>query len=123
MSSRFRTAEEVLETVGDVVEFGSIQPVRIDSVGIFGSQPLKIVVTWDDASAVQLLLDAGASIDAQHEEGDTALHHAIQMGHFAIARLLIGRGANQRIRNNEGKLPRDYCWNGEWAGLGLAQDD
>lgn len=122
MSSRFRTAAEVLETVGTVVEFSDTSPVKIDSVGIFGSQPLKTVVTWDDPTAVELLLAAGAHIDAQHEDGDTALHHAIRMGHFAIVRLLVARGANQQIRNDEGKLPRDYCWSEEWAALGLSNE-
>ena len=52
-------------------------------------------------------------------DGDTALIHAIRMGEFTVARLLIARGANRDIRNDEGKLARDYCWEGEWKGLGL----
>jgi ankyrin repeat protein len=114
------SAEAVLDDVWHVVEFGSF-PNRpaVDSVGIFGSQPLKVAVTWGDPHAVALLLDAGAPIDAQHEGGDTALHHAIRMGHFGVAKLLIGRSADQTIRNTLGQLPRDLCWSGEWASLGL----
>jgi ankyrin repeat protein len=123
MTSRYRTAQEVLADAATAVDFlGREEPLQLTSVGIFGNQPLKIVVTWDDANAVALLLDAGAPIDAQHEDGDTALHHAIRMGHFGVARVLIGRGANQCIRNNEGKLARDYCHDGEWKGLGLKHD-
>jgi ankyrin repeat protein len=114
------SAEAVLEDVWLVVEFSSF-PNRptVGSVGIFGSQPLKVAVTWGDPNAVALLLDAGAPIDAQHEGGDTALHHAIRMGYFGVARLLIGRSADQTIRNALGQLPRDLCWSGEWASLGL----
>ena len=54
---------------------------------IFGSQPLEIAVTWGEVQAVELLLDAGAAINAKHEGGNTALHHAIRMGNFGIARL------------------------------------
>ena len=123
MSSRYRNAQEVLADAASAVDFyGRDEPLQLDSVCVFGSQPLKIVVTWDDVDAVTLLLDAGAPIDAQHEDGDTALHHAIRMGHFGVARLLINRGANQSIRNNEGKLARDYCADGEWKGLGLKHD-
>jgi ankyrin repeat protein len=123
MNSRYRTVQEVLEDAATAVDFlGREEPLSLTSVGTFGNQPLAIVVTWDDPNAVGLLLDAGAPIDAQHEDGDTALHHAIRMGHFGIARLLIERGADQTIRNLEGRLARDYCWEGEWDGLGLAHD-
>jgi len=116
----YRNAEDVLDLIWKVVEFGSFsERPTVDSLGIFGSQPLKIAVTWDDLRAVELLLDAGAAIDARHEGGDTALHHALRMGHFGLARWLIRRGANQSIRNDDGKLPRDLCWSGEWEGLGL----
>jgi hypothetical protein len=120
----YSNADEVLDAVWDVIEFGSFtQRPKVDSVGAFGSQPLKVVVTWGDVRAVELLLDAGAPVNAKHEGGDTALHHAIRMANFGLARLLIGRGANQTIRNDEGKLPRDLCWTGEWEGLGLTVTD
>jgi ankyrin repeat protein len=123
MNSRYRTAQEVLADAATAVDLlGREEPLLLTSVGIFGNQPLAIVVTWDDANAVALLLDAGAPIDAQHEDGDTALHHAIRMGHFGIVRLLIDRGANQTIRNSEGKFARDYCWEGEWKGQGFKHD-
>ena len=112
-----------MEDAASAVDFmGYEGPIECTSVGMFGSQPLKIVVTWGDVEAVRLLLDAGAPIDAPHEDGDTALHHAIRMGHFGVARLLIARGANQTFQNGEGKLARDYCHNSEWAELGLHDD-
>jgi ankyrin repeat protein len=121
MQSRFHTVADVLAAAATAADFCNFDgQVELSSVGIFGNQPLAIVVTWDDARAVELLLDAGAPINAKHEDGDTALHHAIRMGHFGIARLLIARGADQAIRNDEGKLARDYCWNEEWQGLGLS---
>jgi hypothetical protein len=120
----YATAEDVLDAVWSVVEFASYpERPKVDSVGAFGSQPLKIAVTWDDVRAVELLLDAGAAVNATHEGGDTALHHAVRMGNFRIARLLTGRGANQSIRNNDGQLPRDLCWSGAWEGLGFTAID
>jgi hypothetical protein len=113
-------ADEVLDDVWAVVEFGSFpQRPTVNSVGIFGSGPLKVATSWGDTNAVSLLLDAGADINARHEGGDTALHHALRMSHFAVARLLIQRGADQNFRNDDGKLPRDLCWSGEWQDLGL----
>ena len=123
MKHYYGNADEVLDSIWSVVEFGSFpERPNVHSVGIFGSQPLKIAVTWDNVRAVELLLDAGAAINAKHEGGDTALHHAIRMGNFGVARLLIGRGADQSIRNDRGTLARDLCWSGEWEGLGLTSE-
>jgi ankyrin repeat protein len=110
MNPRYQTADEELEAVWSTVEFSGadVRPT-VASVGIFGSQPLKTTVTWNDLAPVELLLDADADIDARHEDGGTALHHAIKMGHFSMARLLLARGADQSIRNNAGKLARDCC--------------
>ena len=91
----------------------------MDSIGIFGSQPLEIAVTWDEVPAVELLIDAGTAINARHEGGDTTLHHAIRIGNSGVARLLIRRGADQSIRNDKSEFPRDLCCSGEWEGLGL----
>jgi len=120
MNSRYDSVDDVLDAVWGTAEFdGFEERPTVDSKGIFGSHPLKTVVTWNDPEPVRLLLDAGADINEHHEGGDTALHHAIRLGNFSVARLLIERGADQTIRNNERKLPRDYCWSGEWEGLGL----
>jgi len=120
MTQRYRSADEVLDAVWGTVEFGdSKERPTVHSVGMFGSKPLKTVVTWDNLNPVELLLDAGADINARHEGGDTALHHAIRMRHFSVARLLLARGASQTLKNNEGKLPRDYCSPKEWDDLGL----
>jgi ankyrin repeat protein len=118
--SRYRTVEDVLDAVWGTVEFsGSDERPTIDSVGVFGSRPLKTAVSWNELAPVELLLDAGADVNARHEEGDTALHHAIRMGHFSVARLLLAHGADQTIRNNQGRLARDYCSSVEWERLGL----
>jgi hypothetical protein len=124
VTHNYSNADEVLDSIWAVVEFGSFsERPKVDSIGIFGSQPLKVAVTWDDVLAVELLLDAGAAINAKHEGGDTALHHAIRMGNFGVARLLIRRGADQSIRNDQGELPRELCWSGEWEGLGVISTD
>ncbi|RNF83739.1 ankyrin repeat domain-containing protein [Montanilutibacter psychrotolerans] len=121
MNSSYDSVETVLEAVRGAVEFGSFEHrPTVHSVGAFSSRPLKIAITWGDLSAVNLLLGAGASMDAKNEGGDTALHHAIRMGEFVIARRLVKLGAYQSIANDEGKLARDLCWDNEWDSLGLS---
>ena len=54
----------------------------------FGSQPLKGAVTWDDLRAAGVLLDAGAAVNAGHEDDDT-LHHAVRMEHSPTSFLIL----------------------------------
>jgi len=122
MGGHYHTVGAVLEAMQHATEFASLKQLGVDSVGIFGSRPLKVAVSWGNLEAVNLLLAAGASIDAPNEGGDTALHHAIRMGEFNIARRLVQAGADQTARNSEGKLARDLCWHEEWPSLGLASN-
>ena len=65
-----------------------------------------------DAAAVlgvvEALLAAGADVAARDMAGDTALHHLASHSHSqpwaaAVARLLLGSGADGRIKNSAGK--------------------
>jgi ankyrin repeat protein len=94
----YNSVDDVLDAVWDVVEFGGYQErPTVKSIGIFGSTPLFAPITWGDVKAVRLLLDAGIDCNAQRERGETALHHAIRMGKFDIARMLLAHGADPRI--------------------------
>ena len=66
---------------------------------------------------MQLLGERGARLDERCEGGNTALHHAIQMGEYGIARLLVACGANTELKNTEVKLAGDLCSEGEWEGI------
>ena len=49
-----------------------------------------------------LLLDAEAEIDHQNKEGATALMVACQASNVEVARLLLERGANKDLEDNDG---------------------
>jgi len=118
MESRWKSVDEVLDAMQGG-EFAGDAPPGVNDIGVFGSRPLKVAVSWGDLTAIDLLIEAGASIDEQNENGNTALHHALVMSHFHVARRLVALGADQTTRNNEGKLARDLCWSEEWPGIGL----
>jgi hypothetical protein len=114
----YSTIDDVLEAVWGIVEFASY-PERptVKSIGIFGNTPLFAPITWGDAKAVMLLLEAGIDCNVQGERGATALHHAILMGEFDIARILLANGADPHIKDIDGRASYDCCWEGEWGGI------
>lgn len=73
----------------------------------------------DDTNTIRLLISAGADPNLQRHDGWTPLHHAIdydfvvatQDGHYPTSlptvEVLLLRGANDQIRNNNGDLPLD----------------
>lgn len=59
---------------------------------------LEDAVRRDQADTVQMLLDAGAAIDARFASGSTALYEAALKGDDAMVSLLVSRGANVNAR-------------------------
>lgn len=60
---------------------------------------------------VELLLGAGAPIDAVDNRGRTALMIAAELGYGEIVDLLLGRGADRTIADKSGKRARDLAAN------------
>jgi uncharacterized protein len=69
-----------------------------------GFTPLMLAQTADIASC---LLDNGADIEMECNEGRTALHLACKGGQLAVAKVLLKRGAEQHIlkSSNDGSTP------------------
>ena len=60
----------------------------------------------DHVAVARLLLQAGASVDVQDDDGRTALHWASGNGLVAVAKVLIDEGnADMTLRSNEGSSP------------------
>ena len=59
-----------------------------------------------------LLLDAGADINAQKNNGTTILHDAAENGFLELASLLIDRGANVEAKDNDGRTPLHGAFGG-----------
>jgi uncharacterized protein len=60
---------------------------------------------------VELLLGAGAPIDAVDNRGRTALMIAAELGHGEIVDLLLARGSDRSIADKSGKRARDLAAN------------
>jgi ankyrin repeat protein len=65
------------------------QGTEINRRGLYNWTPSAYAVLDDGFSgAVKLLLDAGAQVDAQDEDGCTPLNGAASVGHEAVAKML-----------------------------------
>ncbi|MGV3614652.1 MAG: ankyrin repeat domain-containing protein [Fimbriimonas sp.] len=59
----------------------------------------------DSREMLDLLLAAGAPVDAKGEEGDTALIVAARLGHLETIHFLFLHGANPNLPNDQGETP------------------
>jgi uncharacterized protein len=60
---------------------------------------------------VDLLLSRGAALDAMDDRGRTPLMTAAELGHAELVAMLIGRGADQSLRDKSGKTALDLAAN------------
>jgi len=92
-----------------------------------GFQPSACLVVWDaqrndrldeelraqvlegHTAVVELLLAAGADVDAKNNYGWTALHYAAAYGHADVVELLLEAGADIKAKNNSGGTALHYA--------------
>ena len=63
-----------------------------------------IMAACDYVSIITYLINKGAFVDLQAEDGNTALHYAAQRGHLEVVSQLLDHGASQ-LPNNQGLTP------------------
>lgn len=72
-----------------------------------GSTPLMTAITFDKGKMVKALINAGADLEIQNNDGGTALHNAAFFGKVEMVQLLIDAGADKSIKNKYGATPRE----------------
>lgn len=70
-----------------------------------GTTPLMYAVTSNNIKIVQALLKAGAHVNAQNSENDTALHFINALTRPDIVKLIIKAGANVNLQDSVGQIP------------------
>ncbi|MDP2828174.1 MAG: ankyrin repeat domain-containing protein [Sulfuricellaceae bacterium] len=80
-------------------------PAMRDARTGLGSTPLHLAATNPDPAALQVLLVAGADVNAKDAEGNTPLHMAAYTNRYEQARLLLEAGADIEAISSGGRTP------------------
>lgn len=84
-----RSIESIYDQVRSVPDFSGLPVVSVDCRNGYGDTPLHIVSCWGDCEAIDILVEAGADLNAVGESGFTPLHYAVEQNKLdAIAKLL-----------------------------------
>jgi ankyrin repeat protein len=70
-----------------------------------GSSPLISATVFDKPEMARVLIDAGADINFQNNDGSTALHTAAFFCRPEILTMLLDKGADKTIKNKFGATP------------------
>lgn len=81
---------------------------NVNAVNNKGERPIHIA-SDEFNTVLKDLLDAGADVDAQDNNGNTALIFECKNSDEKNARLLLRRGANFKIKNNNGETAADIA--------------
>jgi hypothetical protein len=98
--------EDRLETVQFLLSRGA----EIDKTGLDEATPLYSAVSRGALQMTQLLLEGNADINARDGDfGQTALMRAAKYSHVDILRVLLARGADVHLRDDEGISALDWA--------------
>lgn len=99
------TLTDLLERIAELPAFEAHCPLTARSQTCVGETPLHVAAVWGDLDAINLLVDAGADINAIGDRGYTPLHEAVEQGNVQAVKLLLKRGARADIQNEMAMTP------------------
>lgn len=91
------------KTIVDVQNNSGSTPLHLASTRQVIHQSASSLPSRESLNIAQALLNHGANVNLQDEDGNTALHHAVNhFYHLEIAEMLLNYGANVNVQSNTG---------------------
>jgi hypothetical protein len=81
------------------------QPAKVRETDPFGRTPLHEAVARPETQPAEILVRAGANVNAKDRQGRTPLHAAATDGRLNAVRLLIAAGADVNAQDRDGWTP------------------
>ena len=103
-----RDIEAIFREIENVPDFMGQKIESISCKNSYGDSPLHIVSNWGDCEAIEVLISAGADIDAKGESGFTPLHCAVEQNKPAAVLKLLYLGAKV-LKNDDGETPLELA--------------
>ena len=98
-----------LNLVSDLIVLGANLDWQANFGINAGRTALHMCASYNHPEIARMLIDAGADVNIQDENGLTPLHWCVINNHPEIARMLIDAGADKTIPNNNGTLPYELA--------------
>lgn len=103
------TLDEVLSDFRVYCGYSDQTEVTVDSRGNGGDSPLHWMASLGDQFAIQLLVAAGANVNAVDDSGNTPIHEAVSGRQSSAVSALTAAGADLTLRNKKGQTPMDIA--------------
>eukprot|EP01041_Mallomonas_annulata_P012723 gene12723-26802_t len=99
------------DIVEELISHGSLVDCRVTSSK---ATALMLAAANGQARAVNILIGAGANVNASNAYGNRPLHEACRLGHEGIIRSLLNAGADINAANKKGSTPLHFfCYGNE----------
>jgi ankyrin repeat protein len=88
-----------------------IKIASLSSRNHLGDTPLHTICSWGELEPVELLVSAGADVNAKGEHGSTPLFNAVIGGNSDVIKFLLQSGADVKAKNDMGRSVINYAKN------------
>lgn len=85
--------------------FTEEHPLTVHSRNYDGDTPLHTTIVWEDFRAAEVLIQAGADVNACGEDNYRPLHTAVSFNQPKMVQLLLGAGAERNVHNGFDQTP------------------
>lgn len=107
-SQNWASLEELLLAISDVLVLET-RTIDVNEIAYDKDRPLHVAAIWGDVQAIDMLVAAGAEVDARGEFQFTPFRHAVGQGRVQAARRLLELGASPHTRGDWGGTPGELA--------------